>query len=231
MIETKSIREIAVQKILPCTFKLRSLDETNVRELMNSIKANGLLQPILVKPFDRGLFRIVFGSHRFDAVRRLGWKTVPANVRNVSDEEGFLMNVTENLQRNAYMSPVAEAKGYKYLIDRKWTMREIAIKIGKSDSYVCNRLRVLKRLHPDIQRQLEFPRGNSSMSASHAEHLSLIDDPRRQLELATLIKEQNLSVRQVEKLTRGETRATPTGCLCIKCPSYACKLYELHSGN
>ena len=226
-LEAGEISEISVQEILPTILTLRPLDEKIVGELMDSIRSNGVLQLIVVKAVDDKRFRLVFGAHRLEAVRRLGWKKIPAIVRCVSDEESFLMNLTENLQRNVYVSPIAEARGYKSLVSKGWTIGEIARKIGKSDSYVCNRMRVLERLHPDLQKQMEFPRGNARLTLSHAEHLSTIRDPMRQLELARLVRERNLSLHQLERLTqKTEKKLTPNGCLCSKCSNYACSLYE-----
>lgn len=228
-LQTETISEIEIQKVLGNEFRLRPVNDKIVRELMISISANGLLHPIIVKPLRTGMFKIVIGEHRFEAAKRLEWTSIPAIVKSVSDEEGFLMNVTENLQRNTYISPIAEGRGYKRLLSKNWTVREIASKIGKSDSYVCCRLRVLDRLHPRIQRLLELPRGNSELSLSHAEHLSLVGDPERQLELAKKVAEQHLSVRQLERITRKNAiRLTPDGCLCLKCSNYACNLHELH---
>ena len=225
--EAAAISEINIDEILPTIVKLRPLDEKIVVELMDSIRSNGLLQPITVKTVGEKRYRLVFGSHRLEAVRRLGWKTIPAIVRRVSDEEGFLMNVTENLQRNAHMSPIAEARGYKHLISKGWTIGEIARRIGKSDSYVCNRMRVLERLHPDLQKQMEFPRGNSRITLSHAEQLSTVQDPLRQLQLARLVHERNLSLHQLERLTRKTTKKLASnGCLCSDCSNYMCSLYE-----
>lgn len=225
-LEVRGIFEISIQDILPPLASLRSLDEKTVDELMDSIRSNGLLQPITVKPVNEKQHRLVFGSHRLEAARRLGWKKIPAIVRSVSDEESFLMNVTENLQRNSYVSPIAEARGYKHLISKGWTIGEIARRIGKSDSYVCNRMRILERLHPDLQKQIEFPRGNSRLTLSHAEHLSTVQDPLRQLELASLVRERNLSLHQLERLTRKtEKKPASRGCLCSVC-SNKCSLYN-----
>jgi ParB family chromosome partitioning protein len=221
------VREIVIQEILPTSISLRSLDEKIVGELMKSIRINGLLQPITVKPADEKQFRLVFGSHRLEAVRRLGWKKVPAIIREVSDEESFLMNVTENLQRNVHVSPIAEARGYRQLISKGWTISEIARRISKSDSYVCNRMRILRRLHPQLRRQVEFPRGNAYLTLSHAEHLSTINEPLRQLELASLIREQHLSIRELERLTRKtEKKGVRRKRLCSQCDRYDCGLHK-----
>ena len=217
----EGIREIELGRILPSKFSLRSPSEPVIHELMTSIKANGLLHPITVIPIDDTFFRLVAGLHRLEAVKRLGIKTVPAMVKDISDEEGFLMNVSENLLRNIHINPIAEARGYRDLISKNWTIHEIAIRIGKSDSYICNRIRLLDRLHVDIQKEFELPRGNSWLSVSHAEHLASLGDPQRQLELAALMKRRKLSVRQLERLTKnGWSRMPQEGCLCPKCPYY-----------
>jgi ParB family chromosome partitioning protein len=220
-----AVREIDIQEILPTSISLRSLDEKTVVNLMESIRINGLLQPITVKPVDKKQFRLVFGSHRLEAVRRLGWKEIPVIVREISDEESFLMNVTENLQRNVYVSPIAEARGYKYLISKGWTISEIARRISKSDSYICNRMRILERLHPELRRQVEFPRGNSYLTLSHAEHLSTIKEPLRQLELASLVRDRHLSIRELERLTQKTgKKAVRNRCLCSECDKHDCGL-------
>ncbi|HXZ98241.1 MAG TPA: ParB/RepB/Spo0J family partition protein [Candidatus Acidoferrum sp.] len=219
------IREIDIQQILPTLIRLRPLDEQTIGELMESVRLNGLLQPITVRPVDEKQFRLVFGCHRLEAITRLGWKKVPAIVREISDEESFLMNVTENLQRNAYVSPIAEARGYKHLISKGWTIGEIAKRIGKSESYVCNRMRVLERLHPELRKQVEFPRGNSHLTLSHMEQLSTVREPSRQLELARLVHERNLSLHQLERLTRKTgKKMVRTKCLCAQCEKQECSL-------
>ena len=129
---------------------MRDLDDAVVEGLAKSIEGVGLLQPVVVRPLGDG-YELVFGLHRLEACRRLGWKTIPARVEEVSDEEAFLLNVVENLQRNGHINPVAEARGYKHLIERGWTMVQIAEKIGKSCGYVSDRLRVLHRLHPMVR--------------------------------------------------------------------------------
>ena len=222
LFQMEAIVDIDLEKIDPSIFKLRELSETHVLELAQSIRSNGLLQPIVVKPVSNQHFRIVLGTHRFEAVKRLGWKKIRATVKDVSDDESFLIGVTENLQRNVCISPIAEAKGYKQLISKGWTISEIALRIGKSDSYVCNRIRVLDKLHPDVQRELEFPRGNLSLGLSHAEQIASIADPQRQIELAKLTKERSYSVRQLERLMRKKGGVqTLDECLCKQCPHFS----------
>ncbi len=221
---SESILEITIEDIRPPLFKLRSLDRTLLGGMSDSIRANGLLQPIIVTPIGGGELRLVLGSHRLEAAKQLGWKKIPAIVRNVTDEQSLVMSLAENLQRNMKMNVVAEAKGYEYLISKSWTVHEIAKKIGKSDSYICNRLRVLKRLHPEVLEQVEFPHGNSCLSISHAEQLSSIDDPLHQLELADLITRRKLTLHQLEQLTRRRKDTGIRSCLCRKCSNKACNM-------
>lgn len=219
------ILEVDVDRIRLGEFCLRDLDEAVVEDLAKSIEEAGLLQPVVVRPLGDG-YGLVFGLHRLEACKRLGWKTIPALVKQVSNEEALLLNVVENLQRNVHINPIAEARGYKLLVQRGWTMVRIAKKIGKSCSYVSDRLRVLDRLHPKVRERLSYPCGKTSaLSISHAEHLSLIDNPKQQLKLAKLIEEKRLSVHRLERMVRRLRRleeTMPEGCLCRKCPDYPC---------
>jgi len=217
------VSEIPVNKIKPNNFNLREIDENVVRELTESIKSSGLLQPIMVRSLGDN-FEIIFGLHRFEACRRLGWERIPAVVINLSDEEAFLTCVIENLQRNIRINPVSEAEGYRTLISRGWTIHDIAQKIGKSDSYVYERLRILDGLHKKIKEKLvSHVCKDNPITPSHAERLALIKNKRLQLKLAKLIKEKGLSVRQLERLTAKVQTKMPKGCLCPKCPNYPCK--------
>ncbi len=221
--------QIEIEKIDSNKFKLRELDETIVKELAESIKVNGLLQPIVVRPIENLRYELVFGLHRLEASRRVGLKTIPAIIISISEEEAFLMNVVENLQRNIKINPIMEAQGYKNLIAKGWTIHEIALKIGKSDSYVYERLRLLDKLHPIIQKKLISRACKTFITPSHAERLALINDKEQQLKLAKLIEEKHLSLHQLERLTRKiQTQLfLPKNCLCLKCPNYPCKLLNV----
>jgi ParB family chromosome partitioning protein len=219
------ITEIDIDKIKAGKFCLRDLDDEIIGDMSSSIKEVGLLQPILVRPISDG-YELVFGFHRLQACKQLGWKKIPVIIKDASsEEEAFIMHVIENIQRNNHINPIAEAQVYKLLIERGWTMVQIAEKIGKSCSYVSDRLRVLDKLHPSVQRKLSFPRGKTHLTLSHAEHLSLIDDPQEQLRIAKKIEDEGASVRKLERMVRklrkiGENM--PEGCLCKDCKSYPC---------
>ena len=218
----QSISEVPLDRVKPGNLALRDLDEAAVEELAESIKANGLLQPIIVKPTGNG-YELVFGLHRLEACRRLGCRKVPAIVKNISSQDALLAGLIENIQRNIRINPVAEARAYKLLIAKGWTAHDIAKRIGKSDSYIYDRLRVLDKLHPTIQEQLITHVCKSPITPSHAERLTLIEDPELQLKLAELVREKHLSVRQLERLTRRILSEMPQGCICKQCPNYPCK--------
>lgn len=218
----QKVLEVPVDRVKPGGFGLRDLDEAVVAELAESIRINGLLQPVMVKPSGDG-YELVFGLHRLEACKRLGWKKIPALVRDVSSEDAFLTGLVENIQRNIRVNPVAEAQGYKRLMAKGWSPHEIAQRIGKSDKYVYERLRVLDKLHPAIKKQLVSTRVETPITASHAERLVLVDDPQLQLKLAELVRKKHLSVRQLELLTRKIQSPTPNGCLCRQCPNYPCR--------
>jgi len=141
----------------------------------------------MVKPIGEG-YELIFGLHRLEACKRLGWRKISSIARAISYEDGFLASLVENLQRNIHINPVAEAEGYKHLLAKGYTMHEIAVKIGKTDSYVCNRLNIIRKLHPRIRKRLSFTRVNSGLTPSHAERLALIDDPNANLSWLNLQK-------------------------------------------
>jgi ParB family chromosome partitioning protein len=192
MVEIKKLRKPELQ--------LRQTDEKIVEELVNSIERQGLLQPILVRPIASQEYEIVFGVHRVEAYQRLGRETIPAIIRSLSDEASFLARVGENLTRNVLVDPISEAKGYISLIDRGWTINAIAQQIGKSDSYVSDRVGLIRRLDPSIVSRVV--QGNRKLSSTHAVFLARVKDRSRQLELAEFVERKNLSVRELEHLIR-----------------------------
>lgn len=183
----------------PC-WTLRLIDDRTVSELARSIESTGLLQPIVVRRYNGG-YEIVFGNHRVEACRRLGWKSIKAIVRSFNDDEAFLARVTENLVRNINVDPIEEAEGYKSLLDSGWSINGIARRIGKCDSYVCERVRLLDNLTANVRSKITHRKGH--LSPSHAELLSRIRDPVKQSEIAELVEKKRLSVRSTEDLLNG----------------------------
>jgi len=148
-------------------------------------------------------FVVVFGNHRLEACRKLGWTEIPAIVEQADDEETFILQVVENLQRNLKLNPIEEARGYEMLVRNGMTIQEIASRIGKSYQYVWSKLTLKKRLHPKILQGIE----NESyrrLTTSHAEQLSMLKDTSRQLQLAEAIEDHNISVGRLEKIVYQE---------------------------
>ena len=188
--------DLEIQNLSPPSWILRPIDDGIVGELARSIENIGLLQPIMVRRAGER-HEVVFGNHRLEACRRLGFRRVQAIVTNLSKDESFIARVSENLLRNTRIDPIQEAEGYKMLLGKGWTINAIAKKVGKSDSYICERLAILDRL--DDSLRLKISKGGH-LTPSHGELLSRIPDPARQREVAGLIERKRLSVRSVEDM-------------------------------
>lgn len=129
----------------------RELQEDALKELMQSIREMGVLQPILLRPHGNGSFILVAGERRFRACKALGMETIPAYVKHMTEEVAFELQLTENLQRQD-VHPMKEARAYQELIRKHdWTTEELALRFGKSETYVLQRLR-LTSLLPEIAK-------------------------------------------------------------------------------
>jgi ParB family chromosome partitioning protein len=201
---------------------------------MRSIENMGVLQPISVRRCEEG-FEVVFGTHRVEACRRLGIKRIPAVISEFSEDEAFLAGITENLLRNTSINPIEEAKGYRALLRKGWTINEIARRVGKADSYVSERLSLLDRLDSSLQSILA--NGDRGLTPSHAELLSRISNGVQQKEIAGLVQSGKLSVRALEDLLRQVPRPTRikiedvSGSFCIRIPDVFVKALGLRVGQ
>jgi ParB family chromosome partitioning protein len=196
--EESDLRSIAVSEIAPNRFQpRRTFTEPQLAELEASIRASGLLQPIVVRARPRGGWELVAGERRLRAVTRLGWTRVPAVVRDFDDRAMLTLALVENLQR-ADLNPLEEAEGYQRLIDEfGLTQQQVADAVGKDRTTITNLLRVLT-LSAAVRQLVE--RGH--ITAGHARALLPIKDERKQLELANEIVARQLSVREVESRAR-----------------------------
>jgi len=191
----EAIQTIEVNQVEAPVWPLRPIQQELVTELARSIQNQGLLQPIVVRRNTRG-YEIVFGNHRLEACKRLGFQRIKAIVRMCGDDDAFLARVSENLLRNSYIDPIQEAQGYKMLVDRGWTINAIGRKVGKCDSYVSERLGIIHRLCREVREELS----RGQLSPSHAEVLSRIRNPELQRELTELVKRKRLSVKSLENM-------------------------------
>ncbi|MBV9242473.1 MAG: ParB/RepB/Spo0J family partition protein, partial [Acidobacteria bacterium] len=178
--------------------------EENLDELASSIRANGVVQPIVLRP-KGGRYEIVAGERRWRASQRAELRRIPAVVRKVSDEKMLELALVENIQRQE-LNPIEEASAYKRLIESLGlTQEEVADRVGKSRTVVTTSMRLLK-LPDDVRQKLEDGR----LSAGHGRALLMTDDPGIQRSLANDIIDKRLSVREVERLVKRYKRNPQT---------------------
>lgn len=196
-------REVSLSLIRPNPFQPRTgFDEDSLDELAGSIRRNGLLQPLVVRPAGSG-WEIVAGERRFRALQRLDWEKVPVVVRELTDEQMLVLALVENLQREN-LSPLEEAVGYRQLIDGfGLTQQEVAKRVGRDRSTVANTLRLLSL--PDPVREL-LARG--AITAGHARAILGLEQEEAQLRLAEEVAGRGLSVRDTEDRVRELREAT-----------------------
>lgn len=191
----------------------REFAAAELDELADSIRENGLLQPILVRPRPGGSYELVAGERRFRAMQKLGWTDVPALIRDVDDRELLVLALVENLQREA-LSPLEEAEGYRVLTDdHSLTQAQVAKVVGKSRPAVANALRLLG-LPPSIRRLVEA----GQLSAGHARALLSVIDPARAADLARQAVNEGWSVREVERRAK-DRHASPKPAAITVAPS------------
>jgi ParB family transcriptional regulator, chromosome partitioning protein len=186
--------EIDIDLIEPNSEQPRTrFAEEALEELTQSIRANGIVQPIVVRKMG-ARYQIVAGERRWRAAQRAGLKKVPAAVKDVSDEKLLELALIENIQRHD-LNPVEEARAYRKLIDTiGLTQEQVAERVGKSRNIVATSMRIL-RLSENILKLIE----EEKISTGHARALLLVDDRAAQRSLAKTIIEMRLSVREAEK--------------------------------
>lgn len=191
------VRDIPLRRIRPNQFQpRRDFDEAALSELKASITENGLLQPLVVRRIDDG-FELVAGERRFRALRDLAWETVPAVLRELSDEAMLVLALVENLQRED-LNAIEEAAAFQQLIDGfGFTQKEVADRVGRDRSTVSNALRLLAL--PSSVRDLV---ASGRLSAGHARAVLSLPDEADQLRLAREIVGGELSVRAAERKAR-----------------------------
>ena len=172
----------------------KSFDETQLSELSDSIKQNGVLQPILVrKKGDK--YEIVAGERRYQASKLAGLKEIPAIVRDIDDAEVFQLALIENLQRSD-LTPIEEARGYRQLLDTKGLTQEGLAKIlSKSRSAIANTLRLM-----DLPKEVQDMMEEGQITAGHARAILAVPTEEGRIKLAQKVVAENLTVRQTENL-------------------------------
>ena len=171
----------------------KEFSEEKIQELAQSIKENGLIQPIIVRKSPVLGYEILAGERRYRASIAAGLSEVPVIVKQLSDQDMMLHSIIENLQREN-LNPIEEAKAYQSLIDKGFTHTEIAEKMGKSRPYITNLVRLLglpKHILTEVER--------GRLSQAHARLLIQLSSDKQD-KLLNRIQTENLSVRQVEQI-------------------------------
>jgi ParB family chromosome partitioning protein len=203
---TSDLQTIRIADIAPNQFQpRRTFTEPQLAELEASIRASGLLQPIVVRKRPAGGWELVAGERRLRAATRIGWSEIPAVVRDFDDRAMLTLALVENLQR-ADLNPMEEAEGYQRLLDEfGLTQQQVADVVGKDRTTVTNLLRVLT-LPQAVQLLVE----RGQITAGHARALLPIKDEREQIALANEIIAKQLSVRDVEARARSSSHEKAT---------------------
>lgn len=201
-----TVSAIKIKNIETNPFQPRTnFEENALQELSDSIKQHGIIQPLTVRKLGYDRYQLISGERRFRASQIAGLLEVPAYIRVADDQAMLEMALVENIQRED-LDPIEVSLSYKRLIDEcSLTQEQLSEKVGKQRSTVTNFLRLLKLPAP-IQKALR----DRDISMGHAKALINIENEDRQLAIFALTLEQELSVRQIEEIARGEKiKVTP----------------------
>jgi len=187
--------DIAIDLIDPSPVQPRShFDDRSLRELAMSIRENGIVQPVLVRP-NGSRFELVAGERRWRAARLAGLERIPAVIRQIANDKVLELALIENIQRED-LNAIEEARAYKQLIETVGlTQESLAQRVGRDRSYITNHIRLL-RLPDDLQQLVQ----EGKLSAGHARTLLGTDDNAAQRRVARKIIAKGLSVRETEKI-------------------------------
>ncbi len=196
-----SVQELAVETVLFNPYQPRqTVDEAGLRALAESIEEHGLIQPIVVRPIGPG-YELVTGERRLRAFKLLGRPTIPALVRELSDQETALAALIENLQRED-LDFWEEATGYQRLLDEfGLSQSELARRLGRSQAAIANKLRLLR-----LAREVRQLVAEAGLSERHARAVLPLEDGQVQLEILRRVASEGLSVEATERLVEARLR-------------------------
>lgn len=209
-ITSEEMVEIDLDLIEPNNFQPRtSFDEERLEQLAQSIRANGIIQPLLVRRLSGDRYQLVAGERRWRAAQRAGLHRIPCVVKEIPEDKMLELALIENIQRQE-LNAIEEAHAYKRLIETLGLTQEmVAQRVGRDRTFITNYLRLL-RLPEDIQRMVE----GEQISMGHARALLGVDEPEIQRRLAKEVSDKGLSVRQTERaikrIVEGEETETVT---------------------
>ena len=202
LLEDKEIQELPIEHIIPNRYQpRREFSDSELVELAESVKQNGLLQPILVRRKGDGFFELIVGERRLRAARIAGLHSVAAIVRNSNDEQAIELALVENLQRKD-LNPMEAARAYHRMVQEfGFTHETIAQRLGKDRSSIANLVRLVN-LPSEIQQLIE----SDLISTGHAKVILGLENSEKQIKLARRIAQEQLSVRQAEEEVAREAR-------------------------
>lgn len=197
------IKDLPIEQIIPSRYQpRRDFAESELAELAESVRKNGVLQPVLVRRKGDGFFELVAGERRLRAATMAGLRNLPAIVRNVTDEQAMIFALVENVQRKD-LNPVETARAYHRLLNEfGFSQETVAQHVGKDRSSVANLMRLLN-LPNEIQMLVE----TGELSTGHAKVVLSLDRSEAQIKLAHKIVRDQLSVRQAEQQVIREARS------------------------
>jgi ParB family transcriptional regulator, chromosome partitioning protein len=199
----EALLTLPVTRIRPGRYQPRTkMDQQALAELAASIRSQGLMQPLLVRPVDRDRYELVAGERRWRAAQMAGLEEVPALVREIPDEAALAMSLIENIQREN-LNPMEEAAGLQRLVDEfRMTHEQAADAVGRSRTATTNLLRLLKLAKPVQEMLME-----GALEMGHARALLALDGAR-QIEIGKRVAAKGLSVRETEALVQQMLRGT-----------------------
>lgn len=196
-LSSDEVVQLPVRKIEANRYQPRSVfDEEKIKELAQTIHTHGMIQPIVVRKLDEEGegYELIAGERRWRAVQLLEWENIPTIIRNMNDAETASVALIENLQREE-LTVIEEANAYSKLLDiHSLTQEALAQRLGKNQSTIANKLRLLK-LPEEVKNAVH----DKNISERHARALIKIDDPEKQKHILQLIIDSDLNVKQTEE--------------------------------
>lgn len=186
--------ELDIELLKKGKFQPRTyFDDETLAELSQSIKQDGIIEPLIIRPSSDGRYEIICGERRFEAAKKVGLKTVPVIIKDVPDLKALEISMIENLQREN-LNPIEEAEGYSIMSSKfHLSQQDISDRVGKSRSSVANSLRLL-----DLPDEVKLLVRKASISAGHARAILSLKEKRLMMIAAQRIIDKNLSVRETE---------------------------------
>lgn len=192
------VNEVEIEKVVPNTFQpRRTFDPEKMTELVESIRQHGVVQPVVVRKLKGDRFELVVGERRLRACQQLALNTVPAVIKELTDEQMMEIALVENIQRQD-LNPVEEAHAYKRLLeDFKLTQEQVAQKVSKSRPFVANMVRLL-----NLPNEIIGLLSENKLTIGHARPLLALEKEEAQLRAAREVVKKNLSVRETENMIK-----------------------------